>query len=447
MPPPLKPFALERYFAKYEFNPGIRHLLCCSDTEPLNIAELFKVANPNTQAITNDGDGFTTVQLPSDPETNTALWNEFKNVSLVYTDTCGLPALRQAIADTHYTSVSMDDLFVAAPQELIFLAMLALLEQGDVVVAISPAYQSLHEVARSIGATILPWKARQDPNTLALTFDVADAERLMRDRNVKLVIVNAPHNPTGWLPTHEEWTRVLKACEASGAYLFSDEMYRFLELDPERRLPAAVDALPSRGISLSGLSKAVGMPGLRIGWLAMHDKTVLARIKELRDYTTICGAAPSEQLALVALRSWDRLVEHQMAIIRENLDQLERFSRRWESVLTWTKPVAGSIGFPLCKVGMSSQEFCERLAEEHGVLLLPGEVVNAGAGTTTVESGKIDCGGDRGRSGEDDDATVLEAQNSMSSRCRFGYGRRDFPEGLAALERALLAMGYHPAEQ
>lgn len=110
---------------------------------------------------------------------------------------------------------------------------------------------------------------------------------------MQAVIVNFPHNPTGALLSQAQWQEVCACCDTQGAHLFSDEMYRGLEHDASAQLPAAVDSY-QRGISLCGMSKAFSMPGLRIGWVAMHEKELLQRIVQLKDYTTICSSAPSE---------------------------------------------------------------------------------------------------------------------------------------------------------
>lgn len=107
------------------------------------------------------------------------------------------------------------------------------------------------------------------------------------------VITNFPHNPTGAHLTKSDWQRLCNLCQTRGAYLFNDEMYRLLEHDPKALLPSAADSY-ERGISLSGMSKALSMPGLRIGWVAMQDQQLLQKVTELKDYTTICSSAPSE---------------------------------------------------------------------------------------------------------------------------------------------------------
>jgi aspartate/methionine/tyrosine aminotransferase len=295
-------------------------------------------------------------------------------------------------------------------------------------VCMHPGYQSLYEIAQSIGATDTMWYPRQSND--ALSFDTEDLKPLVAGQPVKLVIVNCPHNPTGWHSFKSEWDSIRDCCAQStypgglGAYLFSDEMYRGLELGPGSHwLPAGVDLMPpSRGISLSGLSKVVGLPGLRIGWIATSNAELYASIATLKDYTTICAPAPCEILALIALRAWGTIVERQMKIIRKNLDVLEEYmNTKWKGkVFKWTSaPKSGTVAFPalVCSElldGKGVEEFCGTLAVEHGVLLLPGSVY-------------------------DDDTSTRRKKNG-EGRVRIGYGRKNLPEALDALDVALRAM-------
>lgn len=392
----LRPFALERFFARYEFN--VKHLLCCSDSDPLKLAELLELADEDSRL-------------------------QWSSLSLAYTQSQGLPELRSEIARVHYIRIQAANVLVAAPQEAIYLAMRALLSHTDTIICMVPGYQSLYEIAASIGATTKFWYPKTDQATGQLVYDVADLAALVQEAgSPRLVVVNAPHNPSGWLPSLTDWQEIVNICRTAKSYLFSDEMYRGLELDPARRLPAAADVYPEKGISLSGVSKTVGLPGLRLGWLATHEEAFLRKVATLKDYTTICTAAPSEVLALMALRAWDRLLERQLGIIKTNLEILEGFARRWEGVVEWKASVAGTMAFPRFKTAMSAGELCRELAEAHGVLLLPSSVYDA------VPGGEGDEGGAH-----------------MEQRCRIGYGRRDLPEALERLEAAMQTMGIKPA--
>jgi aspartate/methionine/tyrosine aminotransferase len=398
---PLRPFALERFFAAYEFNPSVKYIACASDSEPLTVNDLLSIADPDSRR----------------------LWD---NLTLGYTESKGLPQLREEIAKRHYsTSISPSQILVAAPQELIFLTMHALLQPGDLVVCMHPGYQSLYEIARSIGATVKMWFPRQTKS--ALTFDIDDLKSLVEAQPVKLVVVNCPHNPTGWHPSSIEFDCIRDICAKStypgglGAYLFSDEMYRGLELDPgSHKLPTGADIMPpGRGISLSGLSKVVGLPGLRIGWIATTDDKLYESIASLKDYTTICCPAPSEVLALMALKAWDTIVEQQMEIIRSNLEVIDDYmNNKWKKkVFVWeSPPKAGTVALPAIKNVLLQRiggvdAFCIEMALKHGVLLLPGSVYD-------------DI--------EDDSKIHLRGKE----RVRIGYGRKNLPEAFAAMDSA-----------
>jgi len=134
---------------------------------------------------------------------------------------------------------------------------------------------------------------------------VESLQKLVRP-DTKAVFANFPHNPSGCVPTPREWEEIVSICRQSGAYLFSDEMYRGLEISPTETLPSAVDLYP-KGIALCGMSKSLGMPGIRLGWLVTKHKELFGRLQQLHDYYSICHAAPSEVgvwLAVGILGRW-----------------------------------------------------------------------------------------------------------------------------------------------
>src|SRR4029077_20807643 len=180
------------------------------------------------------------------------------------------------------------------------------------------------------------------------------------------------HNPTGMLADRATYDAIVAIAAESGAYLLVDEVYRHLEFDESERLPAGADAMP-RGISLGVMSKAYALAGLRIGWLATHDRDLLARLAAFKDYTTICSSAPSEILSIIALRARERVLARSRRIIAVNLDILDPFFEDWADRFTWVRPRAGSIGFPRLTVpGVRIDDWAAELIEAEGVLLVPG---------------------------------------------------------------------------
>jgi len=341
----LEPFVLERFFAKHEFS--AKYLLSSSDCEALTMEELLESA---------DGESL-------------RLW---KNLKLGYTDSTGHPMLRESIAGT-YGSVSADDILVLTPEEGIFLAMQALLKPGDHVVCTFPGYQSLYELARSMGCELSLWKPDEDRGW---HFSLRQFANLIRD-DTKMVVVNFPHNPTGVMLTRAGYTSLIDIVRQSGAYLFSDEMYRFLEFDREATLPAGCDVY-RKAISLSGLSKTFGLPGLRIGWVATRDHNILEQMRLLKDYTTICNSAPSEILGLMAVRDRENIIARQMARIRRNIKILDDFFGKYSDCMRWNRPMGGSICFPRMSITDDTSEFCETLVRKTGIMLVPSRIFQYG---------------------------------------------------------------------
>jgi aspartate/methionine/tyrosine aminotransferase len=361
-------FELERYFARWEFN--VDHLLCASDPEPVPMGELLAMADPETER----------------------LWADLR---LGYTESSGHPLLRAEIART-YRTVDPDEVLVCSgAQEAIFVALGSMLGPGDHAVVVWPSYQSLHEVARAAGAevTLLPLEHER-----GWALDLERLRAALRP-TTRAVVVNFPHSPTGALPPPETLDALVELVEERGAWLVCDEVYRLLELDPAERWPAAVDR-SRRAVSIDVMTKAFGLGGLRIGWIACHDRELLGRFAARKDYTTICNSAPSEILALIGLRAADRLLARSMGIVRANLRLLDSFFAEQSGWIEWVRPRASTVGFPRLRGDLDAGVFAAELVRAEGVLLLPGSVFG-----------------------------------HPGNHVRLGFGRRDLPEALAGLTR------------
>jgi aspartate/methionine/tyrosine aminotransferase len=370
--PPLTPFKLERYFARYEFK--VQYLLSASDCESLSLHELLALADPDSLGH----------------------WEQLR---LGYTESQGLPALRAEVARL-YQTLTPDDVLILTPEEGIFIAMHTLLEPGDHVIAIAPAYQSLSEIARSLGCAVTPWTFAPQASEWRLDLDQLARSFTPRTR---LLVVNFPHNPTGYLPIRAELDAILDLARQHDVYVFSDEMYRLLEHDSARRLPSVCD-LYDKGISLFGLSKSFGLPGLRMGWLATRAPALMERWLAFKDYTTICHSAPSEVLALVALRAKEAILERNLSLIRANLALVEPFFADYPTLFNWLKPDGGSIAFPAWTGPGSVESFCQAALDEQGVMIVPGSLFDF-----------------------------------PGQHFRLGLGRLNFGEALARVRRYLLA--------
>jgi aspartate/methionine/tyrosine aminotransferase len=293
---------------------------------------------------------------------------KFQNVWLGYTESQGSPSLRQEICNLYETIPPEDILVHTGAEEAIFLFMHSMLKNGDHVIVHTPSYQSLSEVAKSLGCDVSPWMAREE-NEWALDLD--ELRHLMRT-NTRAIIVNTPHNPTGYLMTRTDFEAVNRFAQEKNLILFSDEVYRESEYDPATRLPSACD-FGEHAISLGVTSKTYGLAGLRIGWMATRNKLIYRNMAALKDYTTICNSAPSEFLAEVAMRNRKELAERNLGIILQNLAIVDDFFNRYAGLFKWVRPRAGSMGFPRLLKG-DIEDFCDRLVKKAGVLLLPGSM-------------------------------------------------------------------------
>ena len=360
-------FELERFFARYEF--AVRHLLCASDLEGLPMAELLAMADPEAEA----------------------LWRDLR---LGYTESLGHPLLRREIAAL-YDTVDPDEVVVfSGAEEAIFAIANVHLQPGDHAIVVWPAYQSLHEVARASGADVTLHELRAADGW---AIDV-DAMRRQVTPRTRLIVVNAPHNPTGSLPDAATYRAVAELAADAGAILLSDEVYRFLELDPADRLPAGAD-VGAHGVSIGVMSKSFALAGLRIGWLASRDRALLDAAARFKDYTTICASAPAEILALIALRARERVLARSQAIVEANLALLDGFFARQADRFAWVRPRGGSIAFPELLGPTPIDRFAAELLEAEGVLLAPGSIFG-----------------------------------HPGNHFRLGFGRTDLPAGLERLE-------------
>ena len=363
-------FKLERYFARHEFSAP--YLLCCSDCESFSVGEILEM-EPGAAEKLND-------------------------LQLGYTESKGGPSLRKEIA-LLYDRIDPDQVLVhTGAEEAIFIFMNVALGKGDHVIVHWPCYQSLGDVAKSIGCDVTRWETREE-NRWELDIDfLKDHIR----KNTKAVVINCPHNPTGYIMPEDYSHEVSRLSQEHGFIIFSDEVYRFLEYDERDRLPSLCD-VNDRAVSLGVMSKTFGLPGLRIGWIATKNKAIYNRMACFKDYTTICNSAPGEFLSSLSLKYKEQLLNRNRGIIAGNLELLNRFFEKHRDIFNWQMPKAGPIAFPSLKGQESAEEFCENLVREAGVLLIPGTLYGP----------------------------------AYMKNFRIGFGRKNLPECLRQLERYL----------
>ncbi len=338
----LPPFKLEEFWKKYEFTAP--YLLCPSDTESWRLSEILDLADFEAKK----------------------LWD---NLSLSYTETSGLPVLREAIAGL-YESVNSQQIFTfAGAEEGIYCTLRGLLNRNDHVIVLAPCYQSLQSIPEAVGAQVTTVSLRYE-NQWKL--DIEALGKAIRP-NTKMILVNYPHNPTGALLSKSEFEALIDLARKHHLYLFSDEVYRYLEIDEKDRLPSLADAY-ERGIALNVMSKSFGLSGLRVGWIACQEAAVINAIGSYKLYTSICNSAHAEILALMALRARDYILTRNRAVLLRNLAVLDHFFERHESLLSWVRPQCGTVAFPKLHLPIAVDEFVERSVKECGVLVMPQSV-------------------------------------------------------------------------
>lgn len=363
----IPPFKLERYFARHEFE--VRYLLGASDCESMTLPELLAMADPQVRDLWD------------------RLW-------LGYTETQGHPLLREAISNL-YENIGPPNVLVAVPEEAIFLLMNALLEPGDRLIVTFPAYQSLYEIAGAISAQVIRWPLHPAGERWQLDLDFLHDHL---DQRTRLIVVNFPHNPTGYIPSAEFQQQVIESARRYGIPIFSDEMYWHLEHLPGTRLPALCDRY-EKGLSLFGVSKSFGLPGLRIGWLVGQDQPMLAKIAHLKDYTTICHSAPSELLALVAVQAHQALIARARRLVGSNLESARSTFAAIPDRFQWLEPDGSSVAFPRYIGPGTAADFCQELLHASNTSLVPGHLFE------------------------------------MPEHVRLGFGRADLVAGLEQLRR------------
>lgn len=340
----LKPFKLERYFAKYEFS--VKYLLSSSDCDGLLQKELLGMADNETKE----------------------LWDK---LTLGYTESLGNPLLRTEIAKL-YKDIDPSQVLIVAPEEGIFIALNSILERGDHVICTFPGYQSLYEVAQGMGCEVTKWLPDEDNGW---RFDPEFLTQNIKP-NTKLIVFNFSHNPTGYLTSKRDFNRIIEIAKENSLYVFSDEMYRFLEYNPEDRLPSACEVY-DKAVSLFGMSKTFGLAGVRLGWVVTKNAELYWKMATFKDYTTICSSAPSEILSLIALRAKDEIIARHIDRIKKNLVLLDAFFEKHRDLFAWVKPKAGTIAFPGLNKNLNSYEFCQEVIKA-GIMLLPSAVYDYG---------------------------------------------------------------------
>jgi aspartate/methionine/tyrosine aminotransferase len=354
-------FALEVYLSRWEF--AAKHHMTASDAQSISLSDLLGYASP------------------ADRE-------RFNTLHLGYTETFGSPSLRETIATTYDTTSAKDILCFAGAEEAIYVAMKVLLKPEDHCIVLTPNYQAAETIPLSI-CSVTGVLLNEDRNW---ALDIDKVKSAIRP-NTKLISINFPNNPTGAIPSKDGFRDLVDLCRSKGIWLFSDEVYRLIERSDSQRLPQAVDVY-ERGVSLNVMSKAYGLPGLRIGWLAAKDPAFLLACERYKHFLSICNSGPSEVLAEIALKARQRILERNRHLVRNNISKLGTFFAEFPELFEWREPDGGCVAFLQYKGEDGVETFTARLVEEAGVLLLPSSIYRSDLGPVPKNRFRIGLGRD-----------------------------------------------------
>lgn len=338
----IKPFAVEEWMNAYET--GARYNIAETCVDSISLDELFELSGTHKESFLN----------------------KLCARRLTYGYIEGSPDLKEGIAALYHT-IRPDEIVPAhgasGANHHVFYS---LINPGDKVISIMPSYQQLYSIPASLGAKVEILHLKKENSYLP---DLEELEEMARG-GVKMICLNNPNNPTGALMSPEILKKVVDIAKKSDAYLLVDEVYRHLTQDDEWQ-PSIVD-MYKKGISTSSMSKVFSLAGVRLGWIATHDKDALKQFWSHRDYNLISCGMIDDTIAALALASKNQILERNKKIIRENLDILDHWIQK-EPRLSYVKPKAGTTALVYYDFPIDSYTFCRRMYDSCGTFVTPGD--------------------------------------------------------------------------
>ena len=338
----IKPFAVEEWMNEYET--GARYNIAETCVDSVSLDELF--------ALTGESKG--------------EFLSKFCATRLTYGDIWGSDALRKGVCRL-YRTVRPDEVVLthgaAGANHHVFCSLIS---AGDRVVSIMPTYQQLYSIPEAIGADVAIMHLKQENHYLP---DLDELKALVTP-GTKMVCINNPNNPTGALMSWELLEQIIEIARGVDAYVLCDEVYRHLT-QADGWCESVAD-LYEKGISVSSMSKVFSLAGIRMGWIATHDKAAVKAFLSHRDYNLISCGMFDDAVASLTLRHSDEMIRRNQAIVRENLAILDEWVQA-HPYFYYTKPQAGTTALVYYDYDIPSYEFCERLYHETGSFVTPGD--------------------------------------------------------------------------
>lgn len=364
----IKPFAVEEWMNAWEVGAKYNIAETCVDSISMN--ELFELTG----------------------EDKTEFLNRLCARRLSYGDIEGLPEFRKGVCGL-YKTLNIENIVpthgASGANHHVFYSLIS---PGDRVVSIMPTYQQLYSIPESYGADVQILHLSKENNYLP---DLEELRRLVTPET-KMICINNPNNPTGALMSEQMLREIVEIARSADSWILCDEVYRHLSQEDDW-CPSIVD-LYEKGISVSSMSKVFSLAGLRLGWIATHDMSVVKSCLSHRDYNLVSCGVFDEMLAAAALKHSDKLLERSRKIVRENLQILDDWVSS-EPHVSYVKPKAGTTALVYYDLDIPSYEFCEEMYKKTGAFVTPG-----------------DC---------------FEVPHSM--RIGYAYGKQDLIDGLKAI--------------
>ncbi|MBT6138819.1 MAG: aminotransferase class I/II-fold pyridoxal phosphate-dependent enzyme [Rhodospirillaceae bacterium] len=318
--------------------------------------------------------------------------DRFRQVSLDYPARHGAADLKDQIAARYDGIDSGGVLLTSGLDDALGMLFLTLIEPGDRVVVLTPAYPPHLQLPAWRGAEVVEWAGRPEANWVP---DLDELRRLIQ-KPTKMVITTFPQNPTGFMPDDAYAAELIEILAAKDTLLVADEIYQGLPMGAESG-GANLASRYEHAISLHGLSKTSGMPGLRIGWMATQDREIVAEFIKTRDMFNAYLPAPIEFLANMALRHSDHILQRNSTIVESGLDLAEEFFKRRGNLFQWQRPTAGSLTFPRwlgpgSAKNSGAKALSDRLLSEAQLTLAPSTCFAAGDANFRVGAARRSLG-------------------------------------------------------
>mgnify|MGYP004724374095 FL=1 len=338
----IKPFAVEEWMNEYEV--GARYNIAETCVDSVSLDELFALTGKDKDAFLKD----------------------FCARRLTYGDIWGSDGLREGVCGLYHTVKPGEVVLTHGAAGANHHVFCSLISAGERVVSIMPTYQQLYSIPASIGAEVAIMHLKQENSYLP---DLDELKALVTPET-KMICINNPNNPTGALMSRELLEQIVEIARSVDAYILCDEVYR--HLTQEDGWCESIADLYEKGISVSSMSKVFSLAGLRMGWIATHDKDALAAFLSHRDYDLISCGMFDDAAASLALRHRDKMIRRNQAIVRKNLAILDAWVREHPHFY-YTKPQAGTTALVYYDFDIPSYDFCKRMYHATGAFVTPGD--------------------------------------------------------------------------